>query len=268
MKSLSRPLIPVICLLALLVCGCKTATTNISGSTIYSEGLADLAITPINGMVPMASGSYLGTFPSDNVVDPSAKISYAIYGDTNSQSVKRHAHVIFAELSSKGRYLIMPETFSGANEIALQTVKFDRRNWIEHTLYERRQGDWFTEYWDINGYVTPQMWLGKRWSRTYDEVGRVVVEYREPLPDCARINEKDLMLIISNVMIDMPTPECRRAVEAVFERADQAFSMRRPATVNTSMPAPNNVMLIKPDSEIDLRRHVGHAEYMPTSEVD
>lgn len=268
MKSFFRPLLPVICLLTLLACGCAAANKGLSGNTMYGDGLADTAVTPINGMVPVASGSYLGSFPSDNIVNPPARISYAIYGDISNQSVKRHAHVVFAEMTTKSNYLIMPETFTRANEIALRNVKIDRRDWTEHTFYEKRQGDWFTEYWDINGYVTPQVWFGKRWSRTYDDAGRVVVEYREPLPECARINDGSVLVIMSNVMIDMPTPECRREVEAILERADQAFSMRRPATVNTSMPVPAQVLTVTPDREMDLERHVGHAEFMPKANVD
>lgn len=268
MKSISRPLLPVLCLVALLAGGCATAYTGLSGNTMFGEGLADIAVTPINGMVPVASGSYLGTFPSDGVVNPSTKVNYAIYGDTGSQSVKRHAHVIFASMTTKNKYLIMPETFPGANEVALRTVKLDRRDWVEHTLYEKRQGDWFTEYWDINGYVTPQVWFGKRWSRTYDDSGRVVVEYREPLPECATINDPQVVILLSNVVIDAPTPECRREVEAIMQRADQAFSMRRPAAINTSMAVPATVLPSAPDRQMDLNRHVGHAEYMPKTMAD
>lgn len=263
MKSLFRPLLPVICLLAFVAGGCSSAYTGLTGSTMYSDGLADVAITPVNGMEPVVSGYYLGKMPSDNVTDPAAKVRYVIYGDIASQSVKRHGHIIFAELTDKAHYIIMPETFAGPNELGLRTVKLDRRDWVEHVFYEPRPGDWFTEFWDINGYITPQTWLGKRWTRRYDEASRVVVEYREPLPSCATVQDKKVAVVLNNVTIDMPTPECRREVEAVLERADHAFSMRRPATISTNAPAPADVLPALPDRDIDLERYVGTSEYMP-----
>ena len=263
MKSIFRPLLPVVCLLAFVAGGCTSAYTGLTGNTMYSDGLADVAITPINGLEAVASGSYLGSMPADDNTSAAAKVRYAIYGDTGSQNVKRHAHIIFTELTDKTRYVIMPETFASPYDLDLRRIKLDRRDWVEHTLYERRQGDWFTEFWDINGYITPQVWLGKRWTRRADESSRVVVEYREPLPECATVHDKKVVVILNNVTIDMPTPECRREVEAVFERADQAFSMRRPATVNTSAPAPAEVIPLKPERYIDLKRYVGDVEFMP-----
>lgn len=268
MKSIFRPLLPVVCLLALAAGGCASTYTGLAGATMYSDGLADMAVSPVNGMVPVAAGSYVGSFPSDSVINPSARINYAIYGDLDGQTVRRSAHVIFADLTVKNKYVIMPETFRAANEIQLRRIKLDRRDWVEHTFYERRQGDWFTEFWDINGYVTPQVWLGKRWSRTYDQTGRVVVEYREPLPACAKVNDPDLVIIMSNVAIDAPTPECRREVEDVFARADQAFSMRRPATVNTGVAAPAPALSLQPERQFDLGRYVGRAEFMPSRLAD
>lgn len=268
MKSLFRPLLPVICLLALAMGGCSSAYTGLTGATMYSDGLADVAITPVSGLKPVASGSYLGAMPADDIIHPKANVHYAVYGDSDSQSVKRHAHIIFAELTDKTRYVIMPETFAKPNELNLRTVKFDGRSWIEHTFYESRQGDWFTELWDINGYLTPQMWFGKRWTRKYDDAARVVVEYREPLPACAIVQDRTVAIILNNVTIDMPTPECRREVEAVLERADQAFSMRRPATISTSAPAPAEILTVKPDRDISLERYVGTAEYMPKKMAD
>lgn len=262
MKSFFKPLLPVLCLLALLSGGCTAAYTGLSGNTMYSNDLADMAIAPISGLVPVAYGSYTGKMKSDNTIDPVANVAYAIYGDPDGQVVKRHAHIIFAELQSKETYQMTAESFTRSNEMSLRGVKFDRRDWTEHVLYETRQGDWFTEFWDMNGYITPQIWLGKRWSRSYDMSSRIVLEYREPLPSCARVNDKKLLVVLNDVALDMPTPECRAEVEAIFARADKAFSMRRPATVNTSQPAPAEVLPAKPARSLDLERYVGEAVYI------
>jgi hypothetical protein len=267
MKNLFRLLLPVTCLLAFVAGGCSSAYTGLSGNTMYSDGIADIAIAPVNGMGPVAHGSYVGNMPSDSINDPSARVRYAIYGDTGSQSVKRHAHVIFTELTDKASFVIMPETFAGPTDLDLSSVKLDRRDWKVHTFYERRQGDWFTEFWDVNGYLTPEVWLGKRWTRLPDSGTRVVAEYREPLPACAAILDKT-SVIFNNVTIDMATPECRREVSAVLERADRAFSMRRPATINTNQPAPSEALSLKPDRDIDLKRYVGISEYIPNETED
>lgn len=262
MNNIFKPLLPLICLLALAAGGCSAAYTGLTGSTMYSDSLADMAITPISGLEPVAYGSYAGKMRSDTTVDPVTSVAYAIYGDPGGQIVKRHAHIIFAEIQSKESYEMTAESFARPNEISLRGVKFDRRDWTEHVFYEPRQGDWFTEFWDMNGYITPQIWLGKRWSRSYDMSSRIIVEYREPLPACARVYDKKMVVVLNEVVLDMPSPECRREVEELFARADKAFSMRRPATISTSKPAPAEVLPGKPTRSLDLERYVGEAVYM------
>lgn len=261
MKRILGPRLLVFGLLVFLS-GCGAAYTGLSGNTMYNNGLADTAITPISGLEAVAAESYFGTMPSNGTLDPSIRVRYAIFGDTGGQSVKRHAHIIFAELTDKNRWEMAAETFAASNEMSLNGVKIDRRPWTEHIFFERREGDWFTEFWDINGYLTPKAWLGKRWSRSYDMSSRIVVEYREPMPDCVRIPDpKKAAIIFSGTKLDIESPECRREVEAVLERADQAFSMRRPANVNVSAPAPAEALSVKPERKMDLKRYVGEAVY-------
>lgn len=261
MKRIISPRLFVLGLVVLLT-GCGSAYTGLSGNTMYSDGLADTAVTPISGLEAVAHDSYFGSMPANTNLDPNIRVRYAIYGDTGGQSVKRHAHIIFAEIPDKKRWEMAAETFAASNEMALSSVKIDRRPWTEHIFFERREGDWFTEFWDINGYMTPRAWMGKRWSRSYDMSSRVVVEYREPMPDCVRIPEpKKAAIIFSGNQLDVESPECRRQVEAIMERADQAFSMRRPASVNVSAPAPAEVLTIKPERKMDLKRYVGEAVF-------
>lgn len=264
MKNIFRPVWVAVFMMAFVTGGCSSAYVGLSGNTMYSEGLADMAITPVSGLEAMAHGSYMSTIPtSDSSNNAGVKIRYAVYGDPHSgQVVKRHAHVIFAELIDKNRYELMAETFASPNEINLRKTTLDRRNWTEHTFFEMRQGDWFTELWDMNGYITPQVWFGKRWSRSYDMSSRIVVEYREPLPSCAKMQDEKLLGVFNNAKIDTDSPECRREIEAILQRADQAFSMRRPATISTSAPAPAEVFSLKPDRNMDLKRYVGEAVFM------
>ncbi|MCL1915470.1 MAG: DUF4851 domain-containing protein [Desulfovibrionaceae bacterium] len=247
--------------LALLLAACSPAYTGLDGSIMYTNTNPDVAVVPNTGLMPMQSGVIYVNLDSDSNLRPRTRVNYVIYGDDDSAQVKRHAHVLFTEIIDRHQFQFMPETFSERNELGVKTVKIEGRSWTEHQRYENFEGDWFTRWWTMNDRNAPKTWIGKRWSRNEDPYTRTIVEYREPLPACASIEENQIMFIFNNVRINSPTLECKQEVDAVFARADAAFSIRRSSAMQLGSAAPANAMRQIPSApSMNTTRHIGSAQ--------
>lgn len=232
--------------LALFMLGaCSAAYTGLDGDTMHTNTLPDVAVTPLNGMRPLYSGSMNVDMEAmdSHMIGLSASLDYAIYGDAEPGPVKRYGHVIFAELSDRTGYMFSPESFARDKDFNMRGVVLDGRSWVEHQLfYDENEKDWFARAMILNNRPAPKVWIGKRWTRTEHSALRIVVEYREPLPECAGIQEKTAFVIFNETVIDVATPACKKEVEAVFARADQAFKIQRSRRQNLGYNPPANIL--------------------------
>ena len=247
-------------LCALCLCACTAAYSGLDGNIMYTNTNPDVAVVPKTGLLPLQSGTFYTNLESDSNLKPRLRVHYVVYGDKGEGPVKRHAHVMITDILDRYQFNFVPQTFSGRNELSLSGTKIEGRGWSEHVRYEGFEGDWFTRWWTLNDRRAPQTWIGKRWSRDEDPVTRIVVEYREPLPECASIQERQIMFIFSNIRIDTPTMECKEEVDAVFKRADEAFSIQRSSRMKLGTAAPANVLTQFPKGAMDTARHIGTAQ--------
>ncbi|MDR2050424.1 MAG: DUF4851 domain-containing protein [Deltaproteobacteria bacterium] len=240
---------------------CTASYSGIDGDTMYSSNILDVAVIPQTGLQVLQSGSLLTEMEA--IDNPTAgvhtQIRYAIYGDAGKVPLQRHAHVIFAEISDRAGYMFSPETFSRDKDFSLKTISIGGRDWNEHLLYEDNSADWFTRTLGLNGLNPPKTWIGKRWSRTVNNGLRIIVEYREPLPECASVQQNEIFRIFQGVTLDAPTPECKSSVEELFSRADQAFKIQRPGRLALSDKRPANILLQKSSSRLNATQIIGTA---------
>lgn len=241
--------------------GCSTAYTGLDGNNMYTNTNLDVAVIPEDGLVPFRSASTAIDIETTSNVGARTYLDYAIYGDPGDGPVTRHGHVIFATFSDKNRYAFQPQTFARANELDLETQEINGRDWRVHTLYEDGESDWFSKVWRENGRETPEIWIGKRYSRTFNQTSRVIVEYREPLPACAKIEKTKILSFLDTRGLSVGTEECRREVDAVFERADQAFTIGRASELELTGEVPENIITKKTLPAMDGARYIGTAIY-------
>ncbi|MDR2503883.1 MAG: DUF4851 domain-containing protein [Deltaproteobacteria bacterium] len=257
MKTLS---LLCLSLFALVGAGGCVAYTGLDKNIMYTNTRLDVAVIPEEGFTPLQSGTMYLDLETDTNLGARTRAHYVIYGDTEEGPVKRHGHVIFVDILNSNQFQFVPETFSDRNDMNLRTVKIEGRSWNEHARFEEYEGDWITRWWTVNGRKSPQLWIGKRWSRNEDPFNRIIVEYREPLPGCARIKDKQLLDIFQGTAIDYPNDECKSEVNAVFERADKAFSIKRSSKMNLGQDAPANILNEFPTGGMDANRHIGKAQ--------
>ncbi len=255
---------PILCLLALCLAalgGCTSAHTGLDGQTMYTDTYIDLAVSPKNGMAPLRYVNTALDINTDSNITARANVRYAMYGDAAENPVKRHGHVIFASLTDKRAYTFNPESFANSNELELNTVEINgSSDWKEHIMYVEAQGDWFSKVLSYNDRIVPKVWIGKRWSRTFARSTRVIVEYREPLPDCATLDKKTIAALFHDVSIGTTSDQCKRDVDAVFDRANKAFSITNARGVYTPTgEVPADVLPKTPLGAMNTENNIGTA---------
>ncbi|MDL2307857.1 DUF4851 domain-containing protein [Desulfovibrio sp. OttesenSCG-928-C06] len=246
------------CLLALCLAGCAAGTgTGLSGNNMLAGGLPRLIIKPAASLEAVAEGNTWGMLKSDTNLQASAKVSYAIYGDKSAQGpVTRHGHVLISRLTDSDSWEYNVESLTRRNEAYLNVVDKNGLGWTEHLLYENSAGDWFSDFWAANGRKTPEVWIGKRWSRTYAGHTRVVVEYREPLP--ASIETVPGSGYLAHTRFVTSGVEGEKWLKEFHARADAAFDIQSSRGQEIIRQEPQATSLTTlPASKPDMARLVG-----------
>lgn len=250
-------------LLALGGCAGKSGYFGLSGQTTISGGLPKLAINAEPSLAVKGNGLTWGTLQTDTNLKPTSKFYYTVYGQKDAQPgslAQRHAHVVMARIDNPSSWEFTVESFTRRNEVYLRDAKINGLDWTEHLLFENSQGDWFSDLWLANGYKVPEVWVGKRWSRTYFGSTRMVVEYREPMPDCVDISDTSGSSYIVSALLNTNSQQCERLLKEFNARADQAFDIQSSRGQEFDGEAPAGVLLKRPERTPDMTRLVGKGQ--------
>lgn len=247
----------------LLLGGCGGNYKGFHGDAMYTGAVPQLIITPAPPLKPLGAGSVWAGVNTDTNLRATANLDYVIYGDpAETGPVRRHGHVFVAGFSSiDSGWDFVPESFPRSNEVSLETVRINGQDWTEHLMYVDGAGDWPSAVWEANGRPTPERWIAKRWSRTYFSTTRVVVEYREPMPDCVDLRY-GTRLLGGGVAFSGATSDCGGLIRDFQKRADQAFtimSARGAERVALTGLNAGGALLERPQSRPDMAKLVGTA---------
>lgn len=221
---------------------CAGAYTGLSGDVMYAYGLADVAISPNPPLKPFGSGLQNISMKTDAMIKAPATLNYAVYGEEQNKQVLKHGHVIVCSIDDTEAWEYLMETFPRSNENYLRVVTIDGRTWNEHLMFQNAQGDWFSALWQANGRKIPEQWIAKRWSRTYFDRLRVVVEYREPMPECVTVLPDAGAGLGGRTLFQTDGAACSKALRDFDVRAGQAFTFGRAGSQgDVGMPAANQL---------------------------
>lgn len=259
---MTRARVLILLLGLLLVSGCAGPYKGFDGDTMFTGQVPQLMITPSPPLKVMGSGTTWARVDTDTNLKATASVDYGIYGDPAENGlVRQHGHVLVASFSSvDAGWDFAPESFARSNEVYLNTVKINGQDWVEHFLYEDSEGDWLSNMWLDNGRQVPERWIAKRWSRTYFGTTRVVVEYREPMPDCVDVRYGTNLLGRGSVFSGTTT-ECGNLVRDFEKRASQAFEILS-SRGQENAPLVNfsaGQELTRPQGQPNMRKMVGTA---------
>ena len=254
--------------LAILIClsavgsfaSCSSLAVGLQGGGMYSSPLPKAFITTSAELQPVLEGSFTGRIKTDTNLRALAENHYAVFGKTDGSKVLAQGHVIFSSFIQSRAWLFKPESQARKNEFYLKSVQLPGGFWKEHFMYENAD-DWFTELWKMNGYGVPEQWLVKRWSSSPANRTRIVVEYREPMPECVSVSTNaGQSYFVHAVMKDLDN-QCRDKVNAFQQRADAAFNFDPNQEINPENAiSPPGFLSKIPAHNMDLVRHVGEAK--------
>jgi hypothetical protein len=238
---------------------------------MFSGGLPALSIapSPASGLTPMASGRLMASLETDASLPAFARVNYALFGGDapgaagKPAPVRQHGHVLVTELSDIHSWEFDVESNPSRNEVYLRTVKLNGQAWTEHLLYADSGDDWFSAFWRNNGRSVPEQWIGKRWSRDYAHYYRVVMEYREPMPECIETGTNEGQSYFVHAVFRENTQECRKELAEFEDRAARAFEVQNLRGVeNPAEPdkALTPVFTVKPEHLPNMKKLVGTAQ--------
>jgi hypothetical protein len=210
----------------LLMGGCSGPYKGFQGETMYTGQTPLLMITPSPPLKVVSSGNTWARVDTDTNLKATASVDYAIYGEPDAKGlVRQSGHALVASFSTvDAGWDFAPESFARSNEVYLGAIKINGLEWVEHLLYENSEGDWVSNMWLNNGREVPERWIAKRWSRTYFGATRVVVEYREPMPECVEVRY-GAKLLGRGSTFSGATSECGSLIKDFEERADRSFEI-------------------------------------------
>jgi hypothetical protein len=192
---------------------------------MYAAGRANFNISVKPPLSLAANGSFYAAVPADVTPSPHTTVRYAVFTDSSSGPVTRHAHVLFSELP-RDQWRWELETWARPESLSYAKTRVAGKYWTVQIMPVFSQQDWFSDLWQANDRQPPQFWLAKRWSSTPEPYMRIVAEYREPAPQC-----------MWNELADVPIGDpqaptfhgkslwsnCDRQVQEFSDRADAAF---------------------------------------------
>lgn len=210
--------------------GCTPVQRSATDRRFYSTGQPNVEFRMVPTLTLASSGRILANVPSDTNLLPAAYTTYAIFGEGGEGLVSRHAHALFSSLPSNSWRWRM-ETWPLTYSLRLSKLRTAGQYWTVHMLPVAAEGDWFTEFWKLNGRETPRFWLAKRWSATPDnKEDRILAEYREPAPECMEEALLPLEAIVKKAEVSPPDSMqlwhlCRKEIEAFSTRADASVAL-------------------------------------------
>lgn len=204
----------------------KTSAANM----VYANGmrigsLPNLDVLVSSPLVLAQGDSRLASIPSDTNLKASASLDYALFVQEQHGVVQAEAHIMVVAISDEYSWRLAKETFPRRNELELGNGELGGLTWKEHFLYVQADGDWFSRFLTTNSVRVPQMWLARRWSKTYFDKIRVVLEYREPMPSCVQLGDTSGEPQMVRDRFRVSSPQCNRELEAFNERARGAFTV-------------------------------------------
>lgn len=239
--------------------GCGAQYVGLSGAVMYSNGPANAVVIPDGSFDLLAAGRANGNIPTDASIAAASTVHFSVYGDSKPGSITRSAHVMVTELTNSAVWEFQVEGSPGYNGAYIQAVEKDDGIWNEQLLYQEAENDWFSALWEVNGRVVPEMWICKRWSRTYGSYTRVVAEYREPMPEGIAIIRPGGVIGNNRLRFEPDSEEARRALMEFHSRANKVFIFGK-ASEYGDLRSPDPMKFSRfPDMGFNMRRLVGQA---------
>ncbi len=237
-----------------VLAACAPLQTGVTGNTLTTNKTPTVSVTAEPPMTLAGHGRLWVPAGSDEMgIAPLASFDYAIYADTNSGPVPRFAYAAIVRLSDDNNWYFEPQSWKLPGSFSLNSDPGPiGLAWTTQLLSVPGAGDWATEVWKANKRQTPETWLAKRWIASMDDDLRVLMEYREPWPQCLHAYDHDTPLIGGK------EGDCLRQFNA---RADKVFHVSgEPADLNAASVPPAG--LVMPSTTPDTERLVGKVKYI------
>jgi len=264
------PLFVLSVLIAALLCACTPRQKGAATQGFYATGAGAFSVGIAPPLTLASTGTLLGDVPSDVILGPPGQFSYALFADTREGRVTRHVHAIFSELP-RGAWRWEMETWAMPESLSYAKMSAGGKHWTIQILPVTAGTDWFSALWQLKGRNTPDFWLAKRWSATPEEDVRIVLEYREPAPQCM---QERLIAADTALRTDRNAPMLRgRTLLAGCEQAIEEFSRRADAAVDlgglAQLPEkPLDMITARPRFLPDMGKLVGRAQIIQPSSSD
>ncbi len=247
--------------MALCLPGCKTVEPRADDAG-FASGRPSFGLQLPEGFSLIAAGRTTAEVPADIPLPPQGRLRYALYADEGTP--KAFVHVLVTELPTPAWRFAL-ESSRDPEDLAFAKETRDGRFLTLRTRVVRAEGDWFCALAGINGQSSPGWLLARRVSFTPNIYTRVVLEYREPLPDCL------LPEVADTPANARPRPDysavratCSRELDAFAKRADAALTLGDP------MPLPEVAAgaAKTPEFAPNLRLLCGMAEHVEHDDPD
>jgi hypothetical protein len=198
-------------------------------SGFYAEGRFRSHVAVGAPLTLAGAGNFSAMVPSEVLLaPPNATFRFAVFGEGESGPLDRSVHVIASELPAPG-WRWEKESLARTESLYYALVNAGGHRQVVQIFPVESSGDWFSDFWTLNGRTVPDFWLAKHWSSTpYDDI-RMVAEYREAAPACMRERlaayaeskkNRDYAPLNGKALM----PRCEQDVEAFSRRADAAVT--------------------------------------------
>lgn len=177
------PFLAILFLACLSVSGCVPRPLGASEQEFYAGGRADLSLAVSPPLALADSGRLSGRVPADSSLSPFSEFNYAVFASKGEDTISRHVHVLMGELDNTNWRWEM-ETWALPEALFYTKTRQAGKDWTIQVLLTPASTDWLSALWTANQRSVPEYWLVKRWSATPEPRIRLVIEYREPLPEC------------------------------------------------------------------------------------
>lgn len=206
-------------------------------------GQPNIAISVSPELDLQRTGEKSVVLDTDTVHSTSARMTYAVFGNTKDSRVARHAHTFSINPSTRN-WRFSPETYTSRYGISTTKQKINGQHHTIQTLLVPAKDDWFSDLWQENGVLPPESWLAMRWSTTPNNLQRVVAEYREPMPPCIRSSEAWRALVsqetVPTIYKQQLWQQCNQEFEDFTQRANSTIHFDR---LNESSPLQTSTTL-------------------------
>lgn len=243
--------------------GCTTVQHGASGNKFISAAFPALALEADHAMSLYASGGRMVRYENETFLPSSGYMDYAIYGTLDGAKVLRHAHLMRADISSDGMEFEI-ESLPGRYGAYVKKYEKAGLNWTEQLRYAQSEGDWFSNYWAENGFEVPETWLVMRYSTTYFGAPRMIMEYREPMPEGIEIGSNVGKSYFAHAVFEPQSAEAKEAFNAFKKRAESAFTVVDGTSLaDKRTPLEAQKLPVRPKSFPNMSKLVGKVKARP-----